>query len=149
MASKRGRAKSYKSTGFRIPLVFTATIAAAGNAALSLNPQMDFRGENIVIDPTIVGPSCTVTLPNVGTIPQIAGQTTNNSAVPGTMFPPNQCGALNFKMDIANQGNALSFTATNTNTTLALNFAMLIFGHEVEEDTGTTSGVSPAGSFAG
>src|SRR5579859_208293 len=50
------------STGFRAPLLFSQSgIAAAstGNQVVA-KPQMDFRGENLVIDPTSVGPNCSV-----------------------------------------------------------------------------------------
>jgi hypothetical protein len=149
MASKGGT-KGWRSTGWRIALVLTASITAASNSSISVLPQMDFRGENLVIDGTTVGPSSTLTLPSVGTIPQIAGGNAS-TAVPGTLFSPNQAGALDFKMSISNQGNAVSFTANNTNTTVTLAFAALLFGTEVEQDTsgGMTTGVAPAGAYTG
>jgi hypothetical protein len=147
----RARGKVYKSTGFRVPLILSATIAPLGTAQISINPQMDFRGENLVIDPTIIGPNCTVTIPVVGTVPQIAG---GNAAagVPGTMFPPNQNGALDFTMDIANQGNALSTTVVSTLTSVTMSFVALLFGREVEVDTSpgaATAGVAGAGQYRG
>jgi hypothetical protein len=149
MANK-GNTKGWRSTGWRICLVLTATITGGSNAAISVNPQMDFRGENLVIDTTTVGPSSTLTIPSIGTIPQIAGGTAS-TAVPGTLFSPAQAGALDFKMSIANQGNAVSFTANNTNTTVTLSFAALLFGTEVEMDQsgGMTAGVAPAGAYTG
>jgi hypothetical protein len=147
----RGGTKGWRSTGWRICLVLTASIAGAGGAAISVNPQMDFRGENLVVDGTTVGPSSTLTIPAVGTIPQIAGGTAS-TAVPATLFSPAQAGALDFKMSIANQGNAVQFNANNTNTTVTLAFAALLFGTEVELDQGSggmTTGVSPAGSYNG
>jgi len=149
MANK-GNTKGWRSTGWRICLVLTATITGGSNAAISVNPQMDFRGENLVIDTTTVGPSSTLTIPSIGTIPQIAGGTAS-TAVPGTLFSPAQAGALDFKMSIANQGNAVSFTANNTNTTVTLSFAALLFGTEVEMDQsgGMTTGVAPAGAYTG
>lgn len=150
MANK-GNTKGWRSTGWRICLVLTATITGGSNAAISVNPQMDFRGENLVIDTTTVGPSSTLTIPSIGTIPQIAGGTAS-TAVPGTLFSPAQAGALDFKMSIANQGNAVSFTANNTNTSVTLSFAALLFGTEVEQDMSggaMTSGVAPAGAYTG
>lgn len=148
MANK-GSTKGWRSTGWRIALVLTATINAAASTTISVNPQMDFRGENLVIDSTTVGPSSTLTLPSVGTIPQIAGGSAS-TAVPGTLFSPAQAGALDFKMSIANQGNAVSFNANNTNTTVALAFAALLFGTEVEAGMdGMTTGVVPAGAYVG
>lgn len=150
MASNKGGTKGWRSTGWRICLVLTATIVGAGTANISVNPQMDFRGENLVIDGTTVGPSSTLTIPAIGTIPQIAGGT-SSTAVPGTLFSPNQAGALDFKMSIANQGNAVQFVANNTNSTVTLSFAALLFGAEVEMDQsgGMTTGVAPAGSYQG
>lgn len=148
MANK-GNTKNWRSTGWRICLLLTASIAGAGNASISVNPQMDFRGENLVIDTTTVGPSSTLTIPSIGTIPQIAGGTAS-TAVPGTLFSPAQAGALDFKMSIANQGNAVQFTANNTNTSVTLAFAALLFGCEVESYDGSmTTGVAPAGSYHG
>lgn len=145
----RSRNKVFKPTGFRVPLILSATIAPLGTAQISINPQMDFRGENLVVDPTVIGPNCTVTIPTVGTVPQIAGGQAN-AGVPGTMFQPNQCGALDFTMDIANQGNALSTTVVSTLTSLTMSFVALLFGREVEQDFSpgaATAGVAGAGSF--
>jgi hypothetical protein len=147
----RRTGKAYKSTGFRIPLILSGAIPAAGTLTISVNPQMDFRGENVVVDGTTVGPNCTMTIPVVGTTPQIAGGPAS-TGVPGTMFSPSQAGALDFKMDISNQGNALATTVVSTLTSTTLNFLALIFGHEVEEDTsaqGSTAGVAGAGSYRG
>jgi len=149
MANK-GNTKGWRSTGWRVALVLTASITASASATISVNPQMDFRGENLVIDSTDVGPFSTLTIPSIGTIPQIAGGPAS-SAVPGTLFSPAQAGALDFKMSIANQGNAVSFNANNTITTSTLSFAALLFGTEVEGDMsgGMTTGVAPAGSYQG
>jgi hypothetical protein len=146
--------KLWKPTGFRAPLILAAVLAASGTATLSIIPQMDFRGENIVVDPTVVGPNCTMTIPIVGTVPQIAGGV-GTTGLPGTIFSPAQAGAMDFTMDIANQGNQFQTTVVNTNTTLGLNFAALVFGREVEEASDqqkaqqATTGTAPAGTFLG
>lgn len=158
----------WSPTGLRVPLVLAQSIPAATSALVSQNPQMDFRGENFVIDTVIVGPNCTVTVPTVGTTPQVAGGPAS-TGVPGTIFSPNQNVPLDFSMMISNQGNAVSVTVTNTLTSLALAFAALLFGHEVSahqarseerNDThimrqgehrfgGRFGGMAPAGSFGG
>jgi Putative peptidoglycan binding domain len=150
MASAADKHPAYwKPTGFRVPLIMAAAIAAGQTALITQLPQMDFRGENVVIDPTVIGPNCLVTVPTVGTNPQIAGGPAG-TGIPGTMFSPNQCGALDFSMQISNQGNALAMSVTNTLTNATLNFACLIFGHEVSMDTsasGAAGGVAPAGAY--
>jgi hypothetical protein len=145
----RGKNQTYTPTGFRVPVILNATIAALGTAQISIIPQMDFRGENLVIDPTIIGPNCTVTVPTIGTIPQIAGGVAT-TGIPGTMFSPSQAGALDFTMDIANQGNSINTTVVSTLTSTTLNFAALLFGREVEMSSGgATTGVAHAGSYRG
>jgi peptidoglycan hydrolase-like protein with peptidoglycan-binding domain len=141
----------WKATGLRVPLIMAAAVAAGATVLITQLPQMDFRGENVVIDPTIIGPNCLVTVPTVGTNPQVAGGPAG-TGIPGTMFSPNQCGALDFAMQISNQGNALSMSVTNTLTNATLNFAALIFGHEVGPDTtamAAVGGVAAAGSYLG
>ena len=139
-------------TGLRVPLILAVAVAANATVLATQNPQMDFRGENFVIDPTIVGPSCTVTVPQVGTTPQVAGGP-SGTGVPGTIFSPSQNVPLDFQMMISNQGNAVSTTVVNTNTTVALSFAALLFGQEVEVSQGmqqaAAAGMAPAGAFAG
>jgi hypothetical protein len=139
----------YDSTGYRVPLalVSTGTVAASSAGAISVNPQMDFRGENLVID-TTTGAQFTLLIPSVGASPQIAGAV--NSAVPALLFSPAQCGALDWKMMVANQGNAISTTVNNINTTLAFTFVALLYGHEAAQAApgrSNTTGVAPAGSF--
>lgn len=138
----------YDSTGYRVPLalVSTGTVAASAAGAISVNPQMDFRGENLIID-TTTGAQFSLLLPSVGAAPQIAGAV--NSAVPALLFSPAQCGALDWKMMVANQGNAISTTVNNTNTTLAFTFVGLLFGHEAAPAAPgrSTTGVAPASSF--
>jgi len=151
---------SWDPTGLRVPLVLAQSIPAATSALVSQNPQMDFRGENFVVDTIIVGPNCTVTVPTVGTTPQVAGGPAS-TGVPGTIFSPNQNVPLDFSMMISNQGNAVSVTVTNTLTSLALAFAALLFGHEVSHQAAQQQrmqqweaakphgGMAPAGAFGG
>ena len=140
----------WKSTGKRVPLIFSATIAASGSSSIAVNPQMNFRAENLVIDST-TGAACTVQMPQVGTQPQIAGGTAAAN-FPGVLFDPRQAGALDFACDIVEQGNSITLTANNT-TTASLNFVAALFGHEVQEASAqeyqhmATTGVAPAGTF--
>lgn len=151
---------AWNPTGLRVPLVLAQSIPAATSALVSQNPQMDFRGENFVIDTVVVGPNCTVTVPTVGTTPQVAGGPAS-TGVPGAIFSPSQNVPLDFSMMISNQGNAVSLTVVNTLTSLALAFAALLFGHEVShseaqnirqaqwEAARPMGGMAPAGSFGG
>jgi hypothetical protein len=124
------------STGFRAPLLFSQSGLAAGSTGNQVvaKPQMDFRSENLVIDPTSVGPNCSVAMPVVGSIPQLIGGG-NSTVVPGTLFDPKQCGALDFEMDIAQQGNDLTILVNNTTTNVTLTFACALFGHKVMQDS--------------
>lgn len=138
-----------QSTGFRAPLLFSQSIAAsAAGVAVVAKPQMDFRGENLVIDSTVVGPNCSVAMPTVGSIPQIIGGGASTT-VPGTLFDPRQCGALDFEMAIAQQGNDITILVTNS-TAATLAFACALFGHEVEPQSGAsaaTAGVMPPSAY--
>lgn len=152
----------WSPTGLRVPLVLAQTITANSTATVTQNPQMDFRGENFIIDPTVIGPNCTVTVPTVGTTPQVAGGP-SGTGVPGTIFSPTQNNPMDFSMMISNQGNAVAVTVQNTQTSLALNFASLLFGQEVgwtgqnapqhhafqSPIAGVGAGMAPAGSFGG
>jgi hypothetical protein len=145
--SKYGPGVGVVSTGFRAPLLFNQAGLAAlstGNQVTS-KPQCDFRGENLVIDPTTVGPSSAIAMPTVGSLVQIIGGG-NSTTVPGTLFDPRQCGALDFEMDIAEQGNDIVIIVTNTSTNVTLTFACALFGHKVAPDQGgqaATAGVLP------
>lgn len=142
-----------ESTGFRAPLFFSQAIAAlAQNISVAARPQYDFRGENLVIDTTVVGPNCTVSAPTVGSIPQTIGGGTVQ--VPGTLFSPAQYGALDFEMFIAQQGNDMTILVTSTLTATTLAFACAIFGHSVQgaagvplRTGGVAMGVMVPGSF--
>ncbi len=128
----------------------SGTTAARGTTAMNQSQVSAGAMKNALYDSTAttVGPNFTLQLPSVGATPQIAGAV--NTAVPGTLFDPRQCGALDWKMMIANQGNAISVVVNNTNTTLAIAFVALLFGHEVgpaAAPRGTTSGVAPAGAY--
>jgi hypothetical protein len=140
----------WKPTGLRVPLVLAQSIPASSAALVTQNPQMDFRGENLICDTVVVGPNCTITVPTVGTTPQVAGGPAG-TGVPGTMFSPTQSSPMDFQMMISNQGNAVQITVTNTITTSALAFASLLFGQEVEVDhqalAAAAAGMAPAGAF--
>lgn len=141
------------SVGFRAALLFNATLLAAASAIQVVSkPQKTFRGENVVIDSVLVGPFCNVTMPTVGSDVQIIGGG-NSTTVPGTLFAPNQNGALDFEMYIAEQGNDVSFNVTNNQATLPLSFAAAIFGVQVTAVPGQpavqggTLGVLVPGAF--
>jgi peptidoglycan hydrolase-like protein with peptidoglycan-binding domain len=140
-ARSMNRTHGLASTGFRAPLLFSQSIVNSSGNAVVAKPQMDFRGENLVIDSTVVGPLVTVSMPTVGSIPQIIGGGASTT-VPGTMFSPNQCGALDFEMAIAQQGNDITILVSTT-TTVTFVFACALFGHEVMPDG------SPAAAAAG
>jgi hypothetical protein len=141
--------QQFATTGFRAPLLFSSTLGIAASAVQVVSkPQMNFRGENLVIDQTSVGPNCAVTMPTVGSIPQIIGGG-SSTTVPGTLFSPNQCGALDFEMYLAEQGNDVTILATNNLTTLTLAFACAIFGHQVQSDGSPmpVAGVAAPGAY--
>lgn len=148
---KSNKSTMYKKTGFRVPLILQAsTVAAGGTAPINVTPQMDFRGETIVCDP-LTAADLQLQVPTVGTVPQIAGGPPS-ATMSGQMFPPNQNGALDFTMDISNQGNQFITNFTNTNTSLARTFTVLVFGQEVEVDNSPAaakSGVARAGNYVG
>jgi hypothetical protein len=152
MSGAAGNMKSWGPTGLRVPLLIAQTLAAGQSTTINGTPQMDFQGQNIIIDTIIVGPSCTITVPQVGTTPQIAGGP-SGTGVPGTIFSPGQSSPMDFQMMLIQQGNNLSTTVTNTNASQPLNFAMLIFGEEVDQlpqgavAAAAAAGVLPAGSM--
>lgn len=147
-----GSGKVWKGTPKRVPVIFAqANLAAATSNTLAITPSWPFRGENLVIDGT-TGALCTVQIPSVGPNPQVAGGTPSTN-IPGTAFPPTQTDCVRMGFDISEQGNQLSLTYTNSQTSLTLNFVAMVLGTVVEEASQADqqamarTGISMAGNY--
>lgn len=125
----KGQAE-YESAGKRVPVIFSAaSVASLAQAAIIVQPQIEFRGENIVCDTTTAANFSLVSL-TVGVPPQVGAGTGN---LPFTLFSPQQNGAIDYEMDLCNAGTQMTMTVVNNDTTAAHAFVAAIWGHEIVE----------------
>jgi peptidoglycan hydrolase-like protein with peptidoglycan-binding domain len=123
----------YESAGKRVPAIFSQQAVAAGaTVSVVVQPQIQFRGENIVADP-IVGGFFSLNQLQVGVTPQIA---VGSGAIPFSVFSAQQNGALDYEMDLCDAGTQMTMQVTNNDTT-AHNFVAAIWGHEIIQTSGS------------
>lgn len=120
----------WESAGKRVPIIFQSngTVAAAATATIQVQPQLDFRGENFVVDAT-TGAFFSVVSFKVGVPDQNAGGSGN---IPCSIFSPTQNGAIDYEMDLANSGTIIQLTVIN-NDTVAHAFIGTLWGHEIQQ----------------
>jgi peptidoglycan hydrolase-like protein with peptidoglycan-binding domain len=121
---------TYGSAGKRVPVIFASqgNIAAGATVSIVVQPQIWFRGENLVVDAATAANFSIASL-QVGVTPQVA---VGNGALPATLFAPNQNGALDYEMDLCDPGTQITLQVTNTSGAAAP-FVCVLFGHEVQQ----------------
>jgi peptidoglycan hydrolase-like protein with peptidoglycan-binding domain len=120
----------WQSAGKRVPLIFqsTGTVAAGATQTIPVQPQIAFRGENFVVDSTTAAFFSVVSF-KVGVPDQNAGGSGN---IPCSIYAPNQNGALDYEMDLADAGTIIQLTVIN-NDTAAHTFIGTLWGHEIQQ----------------
>jgi hypothetical protein len=145
----------FQGTTKRVPLVLSASLGALGTFQFQVTPQFDFRGEHVIVDPSIA-PNATVTPISVGPNVQVAGGS-NQATMSGQLFPPTQTDCLRFGMDIANQGNQLTLTAASLLTSTSMTFTALVMGTVCAKmsdqarrnhSNAVNAGLAPAGAYS-
>lgn len=145
--------KAWKGTAKRVPLIYSASIAAAATVNFTAVVQFNFRAEHMVWDPA-TATTVSSTLLSVGPNLQIAGGN-NNATFSGQMFPPTQTFCMELGCDIASEGNSVSFSATSTLTSGSATYSAWVMGtcaeqmSQQEVQKAAQAGITAAGLWHG